>query len=327
VGILYNINTTFSLSSYFGYSIAVWDDTMVIGAPYDLFGTGAAYIYTLINNIWTFKQRISTENENSCFGYCCSIYEKTIIISSINDPLDYPSSQYGAVYVYNLNSNGFYDITTRLSSEIEWTSFGYKCVIYSNYIIIGSIESRYVYNDLPGIVYIYNLIDGEWILATNQITFSLFKDISSLAIFDKTIVIGSIGLSYQIYTLIDDSWTFKQYLPHFDKYCNSCSIYDNTIVISDPTYNNNSGICYIYTLNNDDGIWYLSDSIFTNISNSYFGLTCLIKNNIIVISADENNGAYYIYNVNNGKLTEIKKINKFMKVKQSPRKNNLEREF
>ena len=141
----------------FGFSIALNDRYLLIGAPGYNDGHGAAYLYKKQNDEWfierTFKNPVSKSNNGSPqkFGYNVSISNNYISISS-------PFYNDGLVYVYSLDNdsrmlnNPFHVIDVRKLGDVEGCysegpnkfGFGISTSFKNNKLLIGSLKD-YVY--------------------------------------------------------------------------------------------------------------------------------------------------------------------------------------
>lgn len=277
----------------FGWSYCIFNNTMVIGAPRENGdNSGNVYIYSLNNSVWSLNTTLKSPNSipNGSFGNSCAIYNNTIIIGDKNN-----------VYIYTLNNSIWTVNITILKGGIF--------SIYNNTIIVQ------INDTFDSYLNIYTLINSIWSLNT---TLRLPKNDSdplasfgsSCCIYNNTIVISGTNEKVYIYTLNNSVWTLNTTLtspyvvstpgtPGF--FGNSCSIYNNTIVIGAPIENSDhSGNVYIYTLNNS--IWTLNTTLKSpnSIKDGMFGTYCSIYNNTIVITEKSmNSNKLYIYKLNN----------------------------
>lgn len=124
---------------YFGTSVAISGNTVIIGAP-DAFWNGgnfgAAYIFVLNGSNW-FQQKkliVETEVPSALFGGSVAISVNTAVIgaSGVNN-------NRGAAYIYVRNGTSWTYQATLLAPDGEsFDQFGYSVAIYWNYIIIGA---------------------------------------------------------------------------------------------------------------------------------------------------------------------------------------------
>lgn len=88
---------------YFGYSVAVSDDTAVIGAHMDDdkgSGSGSAYIFTRSGNTWTEQAKLTASDgaAGDYFGVSVALSSNTAVIGAYRD--DDNGSASGSVYVF-----------------------------------------------------------------------------------------------------------------------------------------------------------------------------------------------------------------------------------
>jgi putative cell wall-binding protein len=81
----------------FGYSVALFGDTAVIGARNDAAGRGSAYVYTRQRFNWVQQQKLTALDAETSdfFGYSVAVYGDTAIVGAWGD-----SADAGSAYVY-----------------------------------------------------------------------------------------------------------------------------------------------------------------------------------------------------------------------------------
>ncbi len=318
-----------STNDWFGYSVAIYQDTMVIGAR--------------------------LEDSNA-----------TLVDGDQNNDL---ASASGAVYVFNRIAGDWMQTAyIKASNTDNSDNFGDSVAIYGNYIAISAtgedsdstgVDGNQINNDASnsGAVYLYQLISGNWefihyIKASNTDIDDEFG--SSLALSDGLLVVGAFkedsiaqgiggnqnnnsavnsGAVY-VYQLDGGSWVFKEYLKSSnsqsdDSFGKDVAVINNTIVVGSINEDSNatgvngdesdnslnaSGAVYVFTkaINNT---W--SQQAYLKASNSgdndFFGSAVSVGNKVIVVAArgerssatgingDENNnssnksGAAYVF--------------------------------
>jgi hypothetical protein len=137
-------------NDYFGHSVSIDGDTIVIGAPYeDVYGSnsGAAYVYTRntagsLTSGWTQRAKL-TPNDGALgdiFGQSVSIDGDTIVIGAWYD--DVYGSNSGSAYVYTRNTDGSFGWTQRAkltaSDGAANDKFGESVSIDGDTIVIGA---------------------------------------------------------------------------------------------------------------------------------------------------------------------------------------------
>ncbi|MFL2511088.1 MAG: choice-of-anchor B family protein, partial [Candidatus Neomarinimicrobiota bacterium] len=139
----------------FGFSIAMNSEYILIGAPGQNSGHGAAYLYKKNNTDWVLNQVFDNPeiyNNNGFphkFGYNVSISDNYLSISS-------PFNNDGLVYIYNLNENSdnrfsakpFHTVDVRKLGDVEGCyaegpnkfGFGISASFNQNKLLIGSLK-------------------------------------------------------------------------------------------------------------------------------------------------------------------------------------------
>ncbi|KAJ5073545.1 hypothetical protein M0811_08662 [Anaeramoeba ignava] len=266
---IWNLLDQFSGSGYFGDSVSIYKDVLVIGA----FGANQAYIYRYNGSIWN-QEQILDEPSISYFGKSVSIYEDIIVIGA-----RYASKAY--IYRYN----GSIWNQEQVLDEPSITFFGNSVSIYKDVIVIGT------YSDArKAFIYRYNgtIWNEEQVLSEPSIPY--FGD--SVSIYKDVIVIGTYyARKAFIYRYNESIWNEEQVLdePSASYFGWSVSIYKDVIVIGDYAAKK----VFIYRYN--ESIW--NEEQILNQSATYFGYSVSIYEDVIVIGARYANKAYiYRYN-------------------------------
>jgi len=112
-----------SSAAYFGYALAIFGDTMAVGAF--AAGTGAVYIYERnVANYWQVQQKLQPSDgaDNDSFGYRVQMTANEIAVTS------YAINFYaGAVYLFSRNMDGTWEETQKLVDDNGgfFNNFGY----------------------------------------------------------------------------------------------------------------------------------------------------------------------------------------------------------
>ena len=151
------ITVSSSGNNWFGYSVSIYEDTLVIGATQN---RGFAFIYEKNSNgVWSQKQKITASDgiSGDDFGNSVSIYEDTIVVGSVQ--MYYGE---GSAYIFEKNSNGeFKQIQKMIASDgasNDW--FGISVSIYEYTVVVGAHEDddRGIYS---GSAYIFEIGEKE----------------------------------------------------------------------------------------------------------------------------------------------------------------------
>jgi hypothetical protein len=199
---------------FFGYSISIYEKTMIIGAnknetnlnPKDIVAdAGAAYIFEKDNSgTWVFKQKItaSVRSKDATFGESVSVYDRTIVVGTHDEPFGVMGG--GAAYVFTKDDNGIWQETQRLvASDLGYFEyFGTKVAVGADVIAIGAHAENHDEvgkNDLnsAGALYLFTKdATGKWIehkkicasnrSANNGFGVSVATDGDNIAAMDNT---------------------------------------------------------------------------------------------------------------------------------------------
>lgn len=140
----------------FGETVGMNQNYLFIGTrsdDYDEYGrdykndAGAVYVYKKVNDTtWTFFQKLVARDRGSTdyFGHTLSVSDENLVVGAANEDEDARNKNYisdaGSVYVFTLDSSGFWSEDQKLNANIRGNSdhFGTTVGIQKNYLIIGS---------------------------------------------------------------------------------------------------------------------------------------------------------------------------------------------
>jgi len=244
-------------NSYFGISVAVSDETIVVGAKDDDDGgtnSGSAYVFSLNEEgNWYERKKLTAFDkvEGDKFGCSVAVSDETIVVGAHGD--DDGGTNSGSAYVFSLNEEGQHKLTA--SDRESYDNFGYSVAVSDETIVVGTQNS--------GSAYVFSLNEeGNWyeqqkLTAFDGPTNSYFG--ISVAISDETIVVGantgnifsSVPGSAYVFSLNEEgNWYSQEKLTPSDAiwaFGRSVAVSDDTIVVGaengGPTF---SGSAYIY---------------------------------------------------------------------------------
>lgn len=146
---------------YFGHSISIHEDIIVIGAYGDneiIDMAGAAYVFEKSGTDWNISQQlIASDGETSdLFGYSVSIYNETIAIGARGE--SDMGENAGSVYIFDYDG-GMWNQTEKLNATDASAqhAFGNSVALNQNLLIIGA-----PYADSIGAVYSFELSPSGW---------------------------------------------------------------------------------------------------------------------------------------------------------------------
>ena len=311
-----NVNESF----FFGREVNMYEDYMII-SDYSYNGHGAAFIYQRNGSDWLQKEFLEP---NDTFEHQC--YGASIVISDgyamVGDSQDKDKGQYsGSVYVYKFDGNNWIFKTKLFASDGSYNDyFGSSLAMDSNFLVVGAKNegSESLYKSGTGAVYIFELINEEWIQTKKLKPDELMEGDHfgySVDIFADTIIVGantsdemgsSSGSAY-IFKCLNQNWIKEVKLVPDDGSTQSlfgCSvaIYDKLAIIGAWGDNNFDGSIYVFE--KKESSWSRYDKILDdNVnSNDSFGTSVDIFDRYIIggshgmdIDGISNSGAAYIH--------------------------------
>ena len=159
------------LGTYFGRSVAVDGNTIVVGASGEDAFTGAAYVFTKSNNVWSRVARLTAPNRQTSdgFGGTVAIDGDTIVVGAQGwDGGAQGSPRYGAAFVFTKNNNAWTRVARLTASDYADTSvvaeqdeFGFAVAVQGDTIVVGNHRDDDDGDD-SGSVYLFTKPSGGW---------------------------------------------------------------------------------------------------------------------------------------------------------------------
>lgn len=168
------ISSDLQAGDYFGMSVSIDGDYIVVGAFFEDGGdgdpkstAGAAYIFhKQTNGDWlqVAKLMASDSQANDVFGGSVSIDGYTIVVGAANEDggSGNPIPDSGAAYIFKLESNNWIETAKILASDAQTSDdFGYPVAINNSFVAVGAPFEDGIGSLLPssGAVYLYKLPD------------------------------------------------------------------------------------------------------------------------------------------------------------------------
>lgn len=312
--------------SYFGNSISLFGNYMLIGAPHNRVNdikSGSAYLFAYNNRSWKLIQKIFPDDAGleDYFGASVSMSDSRLLIGSPRSNGNQPFS--GSAYIFEYDENNWIQSQKLTAFDgISFDEFGYSVSLAGNRALIGS-PSDDDFGSISGSAHIFEFNGDSWIQTQKIIpedggAGDQFG--KSVSLNNSQLMIGSPGEhAAYIFNYFDETWIQNVKLSgsYGSGFGSSLSLSDNRALIgSSLDYVNGikSGSAYIYDL--VGGIWIESHNISSSGASDgdAFGYAVSLKDDRIVIGSpnddnnDENSGAAYLFEFDGTNWIETQKI-------------------
>ncbi len=134
--------TSGDAASFFGRSVYILGDTLIVGAPNDnekAPSAGAAYIFQNIGNTWTMIQKIVAQDgrEGAAFGESVCLHRNTVVVGAMRDDLNGVNA--GAAYIFKNENGAWIQEAKLLPSDFSPENyFGLSVAIFGDFCMVGA---------------------------------------------------------------------------------------------------------------------------------------------------------------------------------------------
>lgn len=318
---------------YFGSSVALDDDTIVVGADNADNGStssaGAVYVYTRsTGGIWSQQAKLvaSTPVKAAHFGSSVAIDGDTILVGANGFYMNGQGVQ-GKAYVFTRSGNTWAQqakLSETAGSEPEEEKFGYAVALAGDTAMVGAPYTRLSANNVKGAVHVFERSGNNW--SRSQLLASGVPEENasfgnSISISGDTVVIGQAsgtingivrqGAAY-VFNRAGGTWSKSQRLTASDGIARdafgSAVTIENDILIVGAGYADayalQSGAAYVFT--RSGGVWSEKTKFWAGDSDQddRFGYAAAIEGDTVLIGAYTSPitayrapGKAYFYNV------------------------------
>ncbi len=195
----------------FGYSVAVFGDIAVIGAPYDdplgIPFTGSAYVFRFDGLNWVEEAKLLASDampgSGDCFGLSVAVYVNTAGACLTPPPQQIVVGSYYGAYVFQYEPGppaGWGEQVKLLGSDTEYAdNFGQSVSISGDLIVVGAPSDDNTNGDQAGSAYVFRYDSGpseEWVeeakvMPADGAESDYFG--FSVSIFGNTAIVGAHG--------------------------------------------------------------------------------------------------------------------------------------
>jgi hypothetical protein len=298
-----------SPQSFFGISVAIDHDTIVVGANGDAnagFSSGAAYVFVRSGNTWVQQQKlIGSENStDDAFGLSVGVKGNTIVCGAFGNSA-FNTITWGTAYVFTRTGNTWTETQKLAASDAaDFNSFGGTVAMTEDTIIVGAIGNA----GFAGAVYVFTLVGSKWVEqqklhaqdATPKTIFGYRLGISG-----DTMVVASEGrveatfdtstpAAVYIFRRTPSGWHQQKRIRITDadlqgQFGLTAAVSGDTIVIGCPndfTVAPYSGSAYIFRRNGESN-WTFNQKVFASDAarDDVFGNSVAISDNTVLVGA------------------------------------------
>lgn len=151
----------------FGQSVAIFGDTMVIGAPHDDDrgdGSGSVYVFVRAGSNWEQKAKLKATDGSAgdLFGISVSLTHNTILIGA--DLNDETATDAGAAYVFVQNGGEWVQQAKLMASDgAETDIFGVRVALFENTALISARRDDHEGAGVDaGSAYVFTRVGTKW---------------------------------------------------------------------------------------------------------------------------------------------------------------------
>lgn len=289
---------------FFGRSISLSGDKILVGADGKNSSEGSAYVFELSGGTWSQTAILTASNglADDRFGYAVSINGDKTIVGAFGK-----TSNTGSAYIFELSGSTWTetDILTASNGAAN-DRFGSSVSISGDRALIGAWGA----DSYKGSAYVFELSGSTWteviLLASNGASVDNFGE--SVSISGDRILVGARGVnsatgSAYVFELSGGTWSETAILSASDAttgdyFGESVNINGNKAIVGAYAKNTNTGSAYIYELS---GSSWTETAILTAsdvATSGDFGRGVMISGNTAIMGAPRGNskkGAAYIF--------------------------------
>ncbi len=293
----------------FGYSVALYGDTALIGAfkanTSVGMDSGAAYVFVRNGIAWSQQQKLIPDSDKASinFGVSVALNGETALVNAL---FATPSSSQtvGSVYVFSRNGSAWSLQDTLFTGEaIDQGQFGVRIALSEDTALIGAENEESPIGIFAGVVYVFSRTGNDWNLQATLIPsdgafFDFFG--TSVALEGDTALVSAsgsdtpVGLNtgaVYVFTRKGITWSEQAKLiprsgtSSVDDFGNSVSLSGDTALIG--AFKENFGVGSAYVFVRNDGSWIEQAKLIASdqASGDRFGISVAVSGNTALIGA------------------------------------------
>lgn len=329
-------------SDFFGYSIAMDGNTVVVGSPFHNEDQGAAYVFVRSGGKWTQQAKLTASDgaELDEFGSCVAVNGSTIVVGAPFHSVGSNLYQ-GAAYVFVENGGTWtQQVELTASDGGEGDFFGSSIVVSASTIAVGALVQPVGSSQLVGAAYVFSESGGTWtqqaeLRASDATSSDSFG--SSVAISGGTLVVGddrhTVGANQSqgaAYVFVESGGTWKQHAELIasdgtanEQFGTSVAISGSTVAVGAPNHpvgtNQFQGAAYVFV--ESGGIWTQQAELISPDGAwlDQFGSSVAVSGSTVLVGASNHPspqpppyiggpGAAYMFTQSNGTWTQQQEL-------------------
>lgn len=192
-------------ADYFGFSVALTDRFLVVGAPGDGFGDdhswqGAVYVFERDGTTLSSPTKLVAPDAatNTVFGWSVAAAGSTLVVGAIErNPLSFDRGGPGAAYIFEHGTEGWLlQQRLRAATPVDGGSFGWAVALRGDQVLVGAPQFDLASVTPPGQVFLFERTGQVW-AQTWQAQADVPRDSDyfgcALALGENTLAVGAYG--------------------------------------------------------------------------------------------------------------------------------------
>lgn len=293
----------------FGYSVAVRDGVVAVGARFKDDFAGAAYVFRQIGRVWTEESKLIPSDSypgiSLAFGFAVALQGTSLLVGSpydINDGLNT-----GSVFAYEFIAGTWTEQAKLTASDGgSGSTFGFSLAADNGRLFVGAAFDDALDASWSGSVYLFQRVSDLW---TEQAKLTASDGESgdrfgwSVGLEGDTLAIGgplAVSATVYLYEFIEGFWSEQSKLTgaaDHDSFGMSLALYDGTLAVGAPLDGDigfHAGAAYVYC-RMEDGSWEKQVKLLARdvAEDHEFGSTIAVHDGVMVVGGP--NGFAYLF--------------------------------
>ena len=324
---------------YFGASVAVGGNTMVVGADQATVGgnagQGAVYVFTESGAAWTQTAKLTASGgaAGDQFGQSVAISGNTVVVGASG-----ANSYQGAAYVFTASGAAWTQTAKLTASDGAADAyFGQSVAISDGTVVVGALYAQVGENALQGAAYVFTASGAAWtqtakLTASDGAAYAYFGTSVAIGGNGDTVAVGASGANDRqgtayVFTAAGAAWTQTAELTASDGAANA--YFGSSVALSGSTMvvgalyataggNFEQGAAYVFTASGAAWTQAAELTATNGAAYAYFGSSVALSGNTLMIGAPDaavggnvNQGAAYVFTASGAAWTQTAELTAF----------------